>query len=152
MPKNEKFRNAFLGVLYSESVTIFVMAISLIIIKNTNNEVKNSLGNPSDIGFGWGILFGGWTLYAPIFFIILGELTIYAVSILFRIKYYLNIPIDGNRHMFLLVFSWVLYSFVPILLLSGIFNTNTIGVGILLAVIDILILYFNYLKLGENDG
>ncbi|MGG5332498.1 hypothetical protein [Enterococcus sp. AZ163] len=149
MYNNEKLKSSFLRVLYLECVTIIIMLIAPLVIRNTNDEVKDSLGDPSGIGFGWGIIFGGWTLYLPIFLIGLGLLGLYIVSIVFRINYskaYLNVPTDENRYMYLFVFSWMLYAFTSILSFGGFFDKTIFIASILLIIIDLCILYFCQLK------
>ena len=148
---NEQYNKSLLRLLYSESILVFLLIFAPLVLRNTNNVVRNSIGDPSSIGFGWGIIFGGWVLYLPILLICFGMFAFYIVTIFFKIKYLkicLTSIIFENKYLYLLIFSWLMYTSVPILLLDFKLNKNIVYLSIFLIVIDILIIYSCNLSLA----
>lgn len=150
MKNLKKIKGLFLGVILSEVMMVIGMIISFFVIRNMNEEISSSLGNPSDIGYGWGFIFGGWTLYFPLLFVFLGFILVFFVSAIFRVFYSIssfNILKNSQRYVYFLIISWIIYLIVPFLLLMNIFSLNVLMIGIVLVAIDLCIIYLCYSKL-----
>lgn len=77
----------FLILLFFQGLTSIIMFLTPVIVKWTTSRVESLLGDPSGIGFGWGIIFGGWTLYTPILYAGLFFIGSFFVTVLLRMVY-----------------------------------------------------------------
>lgn len=105
MSQNGKLKTAFQATLCSESATILGVLVMPSIITNVNNKLMEDFGDPSNVGFGWGIILIGWVLYIPIFLNILLLAILYTISIVFRILYlkaFSNNQMGDNKYLFYL--------------------------------------------------
>ncbi|MDO4666579.1 MAG: hypothetical protein Q4A90_01935 [Streptococcus sp.] len=155
MSQNGKLKTAFLVTLCSESATILGVSVMPSMITNVNNKLREDFGDPSSVGFGWGIILIGWVLYIPIFLNILLLAILYTISIVFRIRYskaFFNNQMGDNKYLFLFTLGWVIYLLVPIILLGTFFASDVVVGSVLFMILDVSMLYFTYLKRNKIDS